>query len=97
MVELECPLDRQPNDCEAAQSAQNAFRCPISRAPYHLRKGFIAAMGNAGVSSGTFEQRCGLSKEVQDRHDHLPNSGEERQRYDDAFRHAAGDGSGYGG
>lgn len=41
MVGIDCPHDRDPEDCEAAQKNNSASKCPSSRAPHHIRKGYI--------------------------------------------------------
>jgi site-specific recombinase XerC len=87
----ECPHDRDPESCEAAQSNNNAFRCPSSRAPHHIRTGYVTDQKNRGVSSDAIEQRCDASPRVQDRHYDLPDQTEERERYDDEFTNAESD------
>lgn len=95
-VGLDCPHDRDPTDCEAAQTGHDAYQCPSSRAPHHIRKGYITAMRNAGVSSDAIDQRCDVSKEVQDRHYDLPSQSDRRRRFDDEFRAASAVNQGFG-
>lgn len=40
MVGIDCPHDRDPEDCEAAQKNNSTSKCPSSRAPHHIRKGY---------------------------------------------------------
>lgn len=90
-VGLGCPHDRNPEDCEAAQKNNSAFKCPSSRAPHHIRTGYITDQKNRGVSSSAIDQRCDVSPRVQDIHYDLPDSTEERERFEDEFRNAEDD------
>ncbi|WP_137196664.1 hypothetical protein [Halalkalirubrum salinum] len=90
-VGLECPHDRDPEECEAAQKNNSAFKCPSSRAPHHIRTGYITDQKNRGVSSDAIDQRCDVSPRVQDLWYDLPDSAEERERYEDEFRDADDD------
>lgn len=90
-VGLGCPHDRDPEDCEAAQQNNSAYKCPSSRAPHHIRTGYITDQKNRGVSSDAIDQRCDVSPRVQDQHYDLPDSSEERERFEDEFRDADDD------
>jgi hypothetical protein len=87
-VGLGCLHDRDPEDCEAAQQNNSAYKCPSSRAPHHIRTGYITDQKNRGVSSDAIDQRCDVSPRVQDQHYDLPDSTEERERFEDEFRDA---------
>jgi hypothetical protein len=87
-IGLGCPHDRIPEECEAAQKNNSAFKCPSSRAPHHIRTGYITDQKNRGVSSDAIDQRCDVSPRVQDIHYDLPDDAEERERYEDEFRDA---------
>lgn len=88
MVGLDCPHDRDPEDCEAAQKNNSAYKCPSSRAPHHIRTGYITDQKNRGVSAEGIEQRCDVSTRVQKLHYDLPDDTEERERFEDEFRNA---------
>lgn len=90
-VGLDCPHDRDPEDCEAAQKNNSAFKCPSSRAPHHIRKGYITDQRNRGVSADGIEHRCDVSPRVQKLHYDLPDDAEERERFEDEFRNADDD------
>ncbi len=90
-VGLGCPHDRDPEECEAAQKHNSAFKCPSSRAPHHIRTGYITDQKNRGVSSDAIDQRCDVSPRVQDLHYDLPDDTEERERFEDEFRNAEED------
>lgn len=84
-IGIECPHDRNPNTCEAAQKNNLAYKCPSSRAPHHIRTGYITNQKNRGVSSDAIDHRCDVSGRVQDKHYDLPNLTEERNRFEDEF------------
>lgn len=91
MVGLDCPHGRDPENCEAAQKNNSAFKCPSSRAPHHIRSGYITDQKNRGVSAEGIEQRCDVSPRVQKLHYDLPDDAEERERFEDEFRNADDD------
>ena len=91
MVGLDCPHDRDPTDCEAAQKNNSAYKCPSSRAPHHIRTGYITDQKNRGVSADGIEQRCDVSPRVQKLHYDLPDDTEERERFEAEFRNADDD------
>lgn len=91
VVGLECPHNRDPEDCEAAQKNNSAFKCPSSRAPHHIRSGYITDQKNRGVSAAAIEHRCDVTPRVQNLHYDLPNDTEERERFEDEFRNADDD------
>jgi hypothetical protein len=90
-VGLGCPHDRDPEDCEASQKNNSAFKCPSSRAPHHIRTGYITDQKNRGVSAEGVEQRCDVSPRVQKLHYDLPDDTEERERFEEEFRDADDD------
>lgn len=95
-VGLGCPHDRDPDECEAAQINNRAYKCPSSRAPHHIRKGYITDQRTRGVSPGGIDQRCDVTPRVQKLHYDLPEDDEDRRRYDEEFRNADDDpNSGY--
>lgn len=87
-VGLDCPHDRDPDDCEAAQKNNSAFKCPSSRSPHHIRTGYITDQKNRGVSAEGVEHRCDVSPRVQKLHYDLPDDTEERERFEEEFREA---------
>lgn len=94
-VGMECPHDRDPETCEAAQKNNAAYKCPSSRAPHHIRKGYITTQRNNGVSSEAIEQRCDVSQRVQDLHYDLPDASDERERHEEEFRNKSSGDSGF--
>jgi len=92
---MECPHDRDPENCEAAQKNNSAYKCPSTRAPHHIRTGYITTQRNNGVSSEAIEQRCDVSPRVQDLHYDLPDASDERERYEDEFKDKSSGDSGF--
>ncbi|MFY4812558.1 hypothetical protein ACOJIV_07560 [Haloarcula sp. AONF1] len=90
-VSLECPHDKDPKDCEAAQKANSAFKCPSSRSPHQIRKGYITDNRSAGVPPEGIEQRCDANPRTQKTHYDQPDQDAERQRYDEDFQNREDD------
>ncbi|MFB6197728.1 MAG: hypothetical protein ABEI52_05585 [Halobacteriaceae archaeon] len=84
----ECPHQRDPETCGAANQNGKAFKCPSSRAPHHVRTGYITAKRNEGVPIEAISQRCDVSPRVLEKHYDLPNTTQERKRHDSAFRNS---------
>ncbi|MFK5602622.1 tyrosine-type recombinase/integrase [Haloferax volcanii] len=63
-----CPHDKNPKSCEAAQSIDQASKCPSSRPPYALRHGYISQMRQQGLRVGTLSARCDVSEAVIEKH-----------------------------
>lgn len=96
-VGLDCPHDKDPEVCEASQKNNSAYKCPSSRAPHHIRAGYITDQRNRGVSAEAVDQRCDVSPRVQRLHYDLPSSEEARERHTDEFKQAEDDpDSGFG-
>lgn len=87
-IGLDCPHDKNPEDCEAAQKNNSAYKCPSSRAPHHIRTGYITDQKNGDVSSDAIDHRCDATPRVQDIYYDLPDKSEERERYEEEFRNA---------
>ncbi len=79
----ECPYGRDPETCEAAQSAKKATGCEGTRAPRQIRSGYITAKLNAKASYESVGHRVGATKKVLKRHYDHPSEDEERERYQD--------------
>lgn len=63
-----CPHDRDPDACEATQSADHASKCPSSRSPHALKHGFITEGRRRGVPIDVLSDRCDVSEEVIRKH-----------------------------
>lgn len=91
-----CPHNRDPESCEAAK-ANWASKCPSSRSPHAIRRGYITHQLSAGVENSFIGGRCDVSNEVLREHydarDELAKMEVRRRELDQARR----DHSSYGG
>jgi site-specific recombinase XerC len=95
-VGRECPHDKDPEKCDAAQRKNWAFKCPSSRAPHHVRTGYITYHRNNGTSKDAIEARCDVSPRTQDIHYDLPDDEEQVARASAEFEEEDADpNSGY--
>jgi len=95
-VGLDCPHNKDPNQCGAAKRKNHAYKCPSSRAPHHVRKGYITDNRSRGVSPDAINARCDVSPRTQDIHYDLPDKEEQRERADTEFEERDSDpNSGY--
>lgn len=94
-VGKDCPHDRDPDDCEAANSSKKASGCPDSRSPRKIRSGYVTAKLNAGSSYESVGHRVGATKGVLQRHYDHPNQEEERERYQEDIQENNEDAGGY--
>lgn len=62
-----CPHDRDPDSCKAA-NANSASKCPSSRSPHAIRRGYITHQLEAGVETSFLGGRCDVSNEVLQEH-----------------------------
>jgi site-specific recombinase XerD len=68
VVSGECPHDRNPDSCDAAQSLNEASKCPSSKPPYALRHGYITAKRKEGVPIKVVSGRCDVGEDVLEKH-----------------------------
>lgn len=64
----ECPHNRDPEECDAAQAAHHASKCPSTRSPHPTRRGAISTMLREGVPKAVVADRADLSPDVLDEH-----------------------------
>jgi integrase len=67
-VNGECPHDRDVEDCSAKQETDEASKCPSSRSPHAVRRGFATACRERGVTPGELSTRFDASSEVIEKH-----------------------------
>lgn len=95
MIGTSCPHDKSPANCEAAQSAKHASKCPSSRSPRPIRSGYITAKMNAGARYEAVGHRVGATEAVLRKHYDTPEKDDERRRYREEIMNSNSDGSGY--
>jgi len=64
----DCPHDRDPDSCDAAQPGDYASKCPSSRSPYALRHGYITNQVDNGFPMRLLSDRCDTSEEMIEKH-----------------------------
>ena len=64
----DCPHEKDPDECEAAQSFDQASKCPSSVTPHPIRRGYITRLLTAGVPVDVISERCNVSAVVIDEH-----------------------------
>lgn len=67
-VGAECPHDRDPDECDAANDIDLASKCPSSVTPHPIRRGYITRLLKADVSMEVVSDRCNVSPVVIDEH-----------------------------
>lgn len=67
-IGLECPHDRQPEQCEATETTDQASRCPSTVSPHDLRRGSITHLLRNDVPKPVIADRCDTSPDVLDKH-----------------------------
>jgi len=68
VVSGECPHQKDPDNCDAAQTLNTASKCPSSEPPYAIRHGYITAKRNEGVPDKVISGRCDVGEDVIDKH-----------------------------
>lgn len=79
----ECPHDRDPEECEATESA-NYFRCPSSRSPHDMRSGRVTDFRADDVPRRVVGDRLDASDDILDKHYDRRNArkkAEQRREY----------------
>lgn len=73
-----CPHDRDPEECEA-NTYNGASKCPSSKSPHTLRRGYITAALNAGQPVDVTAERTNVSREVLDKNYDARTDSEKRE------------------
>lgn len=62
-----CPHGYDPehfDDCDGRDTSSTAYKCPSSKSPHAVRRGYLTAELNAGVPITVLSDRCDVSPEV---------------------------------
>ena len=79
VVSGECPHNRDPENCDAAQTLNAASKCPSSKPPYSLRHGYITAKIKQGVPRKVISGRCDVSEDIIEKHYDESDENEKRE------------------
>ncbi|PSQ40372.1 integrase, partial [Halobacteriales archaeon SW_12_71_31] len=78
----ECPHDRDPDECEAAEM-KGASKCPSSRAPHDARSGRVTYYRRNDTPRRIVKDRLDASEDILDEHyDRRGEREKSNQRYD---------------
>ena len=91
----ECPHDRDPDDCEAANNEARAARCPSSVTPHPIRRGYITQLLRAGVPVEVVSDRCNVSPTIIDQHYDVRSKEDKMKQRQEALDDVDGHGSSY--
>jgi integrase len=94
-ISRECPHDRDPADCEAANNEARAARCPSSVTPHPIRRGYITQLLRAGVPVEVVSDRCNVSPTVIDQHYDVRSKEDKMKQRQEALDDVDGRGSSY--
>lgn len=92
-----CPHGRDAEDCEPAQKAASASRCPSSKSPHTVRRGYITHALNAGVDQALIGEKCDVTPEILEAHYDARDEREKMEVRQQAFELARRDHESYGG
>jgi len=91
-----CPHRRDPPECEATEDSA-VSKCPSSRSPHAIRRGYISHQLNAGIERSFIGARCDVSETVLERHYDARDEREKMEVRRRVLDHAKRDHSSYGG
>lgn len=67
MYGVECPHDRDPDECEATE-ARKASKCPSSRSPHAIRTGSVTAYLDEGTPKAVLGDRVDMTEKTMETH-----------------------------
>jgi integrase len=93
----DCPFGKEDiSKCDAARRLNDAHKCPGSKSPHPVRKGYITAELNAGVLIEVLSGRCDVSPETLKKHYDLRSEEEQMRARKEMFEKVHKDKPGYG-
>lgn len=95
MISGECPHDREIDDCEAAESQDDASKCPSSLTPHPIRRGYITSLLRAGTPVQVVSERCNVSPRIIDQHYDVRSEGDKMRQRHEVLEEVQGDRSFY--
>lgn len=63
-IVTECPHDRNPDECDAAQNRYKSYECPSSVSPHPLRRGAITHWLDQDIPIEIISERCNTAPDV---------------------------------
>lgn len=92
-----CPHNRDVESCVASTSNSQASKCPSSRSPHAIRRGYITHELKTGINRSYVSDRCDVSEDVIEEHYDERNESERMAVRAQAIHDAHRTASGYGG
>ncbi|TKX84363.1 hypothetical protein EXE43_19330 [Halorubrum sp. SS5] len=76
----ECPVGKDPDTCEAAQTKNDAYDCPESVSPHPIHRGYITYLRANGVpTADVIAKQCDANPETIERWYDLSTKSERRE------------------
>jgi len=91
-----CPHERDTEECEATKASE-ASKCPSTKSPHAIRRGYITHQLEAGVEPSFIGGRCDVSNEVLATHYDARDEKSKMEVRRRELEHARRDHSSYGG
>jgi site-specific recombinase XerD len=88
-----CPKGRDIEECIATGDKDDFSKCPDSRSPHAVRRGYLSERLNDGVPTRILSGRCDVSQEVLDKHYDKRSEEEKRELRRKMLRESLGEDS----
>ncbi|QSW98166.1 tyrosine-type recombinase/integrase [Haloterrigena alkaliphila] len=90
----DCPHDRDPDECEDAQTIDSASNCPSSQPTHNVRKGYLTAERSNNIPIEMLADRCDVSPEVIKKHYDQRDKTDRRELRQEIYEEVYGDSRG---